>query len=245
GILLGEAQRGSDPEDVPVEAAFADQDAHTFHVLHGAANLVFRRRLELPVRHQLDAEHETRPPHVADNFVLVLESAEAVLEVGADGVGVRLEALLLEHPEHGEPAGGAQRVATERVEVAPPCQHLRDLRRRHHRAQRDARNGLYLGHGDYVGDDAVGLEPPEVAADAREAGLDLVGDAQPAGAPDRLVRQRQVPRRQLHDPTDALYRLRYEAGDLPGGAELDDLLHVARVLFGVGAERAPSVFIDR
>jgi len=30
----------------------------------------------------------------------------------------------------------------------------------------------------------------------------------------------------------------YEAGDLAGGAELDDLLHVARVLLGVGAEGA-------
>lgn len=30
----------------------------------------------------------------------------------------------------------------------------------------------------------------------------------------------------------------YEAGDLAGGAELDDLLHVPRVFLGVGAEGA-------
>lgn len=32
--------------------------------------------------------------------------------------------------------------------------------------------------------------------------------------------------------------LGYEAGDLAGGAELDDLLHVPHVLLGVGAEGA-------
>jgi hypothetical protein len=63
---------------------------------------------------------------------------------------------------------------------------------------------MYLRHGHNVGDDAVGLEPPEVAADACEPRLDLVGDAKPAGIPDLLVRQRQVPRRHLHDPTDTL-----------------------------------------
>jgi hypothetical protein len=43
---------------------------------------------------------------------------------------------------------------------------------------------MQLCHGDCVGDDAVGLEALEVAADA--------------GEPRRLVHQRQVPRRQLH-----------------------------------------------
>jgi hypothetical protein len=163
--------------------------------------------------------------------VLLLETAEAVLEVGADDEGVLLEPLLLEHLEDGEPAGGAQRVAAERVEVAAPGQHLRDLRRRHHGAQRDAvadalknpgvRPGserrrrwhrktsvgmacTYLCHGHYVGDDAVGLEAPEVAADAGETRLDLVGDAEPAGLPDLVVRQRQVARRHLHDSAHAL-----------------------------------------
>lgn len=91
GIFLGEAQRGSDPEDVAVETAFPDQDAHvytstvghltlrgrnfpnpileipTFHVLHGVTDLFSRRRLQLPVCHELDAKHEPRPPHVADD----------------------------------------------------------------------------------------------------------------------------------------------------------------------------------
>lgn len=150
-------------------------------MFHGVADLIFRRRLELPIGDQLDAEHETRSPHVADDcvnehrqnkkksgsgevtfvlvrkktecflnkihqqlgqqtltLVLLLETAEAVLEVGADDEGVLLEPLLLEHLEDGESAGGAQRVAAERVEVAAPGQHLRDLRRRHHGAQRDA-----------------------------------------------------------------------------------------------------------
>jgi hypothetical protein len=144
-------------------------------VFHGVADLLFRWRLELPVGHELNAENETRPPHVADDcknrrgpierdrchkdrssrilhgtssigrtrcraltFVLLLEATEAVLEVGADDEGVLLEPLLLEHLEHGEPARGAQGVAAERVEVAAPGQHLRDLRRRHHGAQGDA-----------------------------------------------------------------------------------------------------------
>lgn len=50
----------------------------------------------------------------------------------------------------------------------------------------------------------MGLEPPEVAADAREARLDLVGDAEAAGLPHSVVRQGQVPRRHLHDPTNTL-----------------------------------------
>lgn len=249
-------------------------------MLHGVAYLVIRRCLQLPVSHELDAQHETRPPHVADDcknrrepaierdsyqkdgsfefyveptrsirstgspeltVMLLLESAEAILEVRANDEGVLLELLLLEHLEHGEPARGAQWVAAERVEVAAARQHLRDLRRRHHGAQGDAvadaldkhrqvrrqvqtserplarkltrkRIGqlkwrartMYLRHGHYVGDDTVGLEPPEVAADAREPRLDLVGDAEPAGLPDLLVRQRQVPRRHLHDPADTL-----------------------------------------
>lgn len=168
----------------------------------------------------------------ARTVVLLLETTKAILEVGADDEGVLLELLLLEHLEDGEPAGGAQRVAAERVEVAAPGQHLCDLRRRHHGAERDAvadalkkiqafgertrrrrrhvchvqeaslmaRHGkirmtcTYLCHGHDVGDHAVGLEPPEVAADAGESRLDLVGDAEPAGLPDLVVRQRQVPR---------------------------------------------------
>jgi hypothetical protein len=35
-----------------------------------------------------------------------------------------------------------------------------------------------------------------------------------------------------------LYGFGYEAGDMAGGAELDDLLHVAHVLLGVSAEHA-------
>lgn len=239
-------------------------------MFHGIADLIFRRCFELPIGDELDAEHETCSPHVANDcvneqekgsssevvvrkniesveflnkfksswvrmsgartLVLLLETTKAVLEVGADDGGVLLELLLLEHLEDGEPARGAQGVAAERVEVAAPGQHLRDLRRCHHGAQRDAvadalknsgvrrtygprhvvrfrassmaRHGkkgenwddVYLRHGHYVGDDAVGLEPPEVAADASETRLDLVGDAEPAGLPDLVVRQRQVPR---------------------------------------------------
>ena len=74
----------------------------------------------------------------AHTVVLLLETAEAVFEVGADDEGVLLEPLLLKHLEDGEPTGGAQRVAAERVVVGPPGQVLRDLRRRHHGAQRDA-----------------------------------------------------------------------------------------------------------
>jgi hypothetical protein len=37
-------------------------------VFHGMADLVFRRSLELPIRHKLDAKHEACPPHVADDY---------------------------------------------------------------------------------------------------------------------------------------------------------------------------------
>ena len=36
-------------------------------MFHDVADLLFGRRLELPVGHELDAEHEARPPHVADD----------------------------------------------------------------------------------------------------------------------------------------------------------------------------------
>ena len=74
----------------------------------------------------------------AHTLVLLLETAEPVFEVRADDEGVLLEPLLLEHLEDGEPAGSAERVAAEGVEVAAPGQDLRDLWRRHHGAQRDA-----------------------------------------------------------------------------------------------------------
>jgi hypothetical protein len=43
-----------------------------------------------------------------------------------------------------------------------------------------------------------------VAADAREARLDLVGDAEAAGLPHRVVGEWQVAWRHLDDPTNAL-----------------------------------------
>ena len=53
----------------------------------------------------------------------------------------------------------------------------------------ESRCFVHLCHGDDVRDHAVGLEAPEVAADAREARLDLVGDAEAAGLPHGVVRR--------------------------------------------------------
>src|SRR4051812_14556746 len=74
----------------------------------------------------------------AQTLVFFLETTEAVFEVGADDESVLLQLLLVEHLEDGEPTGGAQWVAAERVEVGTPGQDLRDLGRGHHGAQRVA-----------------------------------------------------------------------------------------------------------
>ena len=94
--------------------------------------------------------------------------------------GVGLHVLVLESLEGGVAGRRRKRIATERRE-------RRDLDRVHDLGAGDdtGERGAVadpLGEGEHVGNDVVGLVPPEVFAGAPPAGLDLVGDQQDAGA---------------------------------------------------------------
>src|SRR5262245_39062610 len=60
-IVRRDAHRGLDPQDVPLEAALADQDAHLARRFHDVRRHLFRRLLRPPITHELDAEDESLP----------------------------------------------------------------------------------------------------------------------------------------------------------------------------------------
>ena len=161
------------------------------HALLDGGRLGGRRLARARSRDQLDAEEQPAAAHVADQRVAPAQLAQAGREPAAEHVRARLQALVADHVEHGEADRGRDRVAAEGVEVLHAVrERARDLRRRDDRAQRVAVADR-LAHRDDVGHDALRLEAPEVRADAAEADLHLVGDADPAGR--ARVRERRRP----------------------------------------------------
>ncbi len=89
-----------------------------------------------------------------------------------------------------------------------------------------------LPEGDDVGNHALGLEPPEVAAHPAEPHLHLIGDHHSTRRTDRLAGSVQIPVREHHlapAPRDGLGQ---EGPD--GGARLGGLRHDSSDLGGVG-----------
>ena len=179
----------------------------------------------------------------------VLQLLEARLEAAADGARVVLQAVLVDDVEHREAGSHRDRIAAEGVEVDPLGQRLGDLPARRHRRERPAVADA-LGHGHDVGDDAEVLEAPVVVAGAAEAGLHLVGDAEPAVLAHDGVRLTQVVRRAVRRAADALDRLGDERGDLARRRVADQVADVlgalVRDLLGRAAERAAvRIGVDR
>ena len=76
------------------------------------------RVLGLPVAHELDADHQAQPAHVADQRVLLLERAQPLEQVRADGGRVR-DVLRLQQTDRGVGRRAGDRIAAERAGMGP------------------------------------------------------------------------------------------------------------------------------
>ena len=99
--------------------------------------------LGLLIADQLDANHQPSAANVADDRVLLLQVAEAVHEVLADGRGV-LHVLLLQKADRDQRRGACHRVAAERAGVR--------ARRPAHDVLAGARDPERKTGGDALGD---------------------------------------------------------------------------------------------
>src|ERR1039457_1901362 len=147
------------------------------------------------------------------------DGRECVEEITADGSGVVAQAFGLDHVEHRDRGGDADRVAAEGVEVPDLLPELRDDLRadgdagdRHAVAHR-------LAHHDEVGHDAVALEAPDGTSGAGEARLDLIGDVEASGLVHGVDHGPQETGRAGQDPVggeDAVGDERRELDPVPG-----------------------------
>ena len=141
--------------------------------------------------------------------------------------------LAFDHVEHRQPDLRRNRVATEGVEVLHSAlKGLSDGTRRQHGSERMAVTD-WLAEGQDVGPRTLCIERPHRAADATEADLHFVGDADATSRADRIECARQVSRR-WHDLATAPHqRLGQEGGQpMPTLAQRDrrrsDAIHVVR-----------------
>ncbi len=202
-----------------------DQDAALLQPVDQDARGIGGRLQAVAVLHQLDAEEQPEPAHVADELVPLTEVLQTLEKVAAEVERVRLQALFLDHVEHRQADGAGDRVAAEGAEELHAVgERVGDLRRgddgRHRVAVADR-----LAEDDDVRHHALGLEGPELAADAAEADLHLVGDAEAAGRADVAVGGLEVALGRDDLAAAAEQRLEDEAGDrllraLESGAHL-------------------------
>ena len=241
-VRSGEAHGRFDAEDVAIETAFADEEAEVAAAFEDAEAGVPGGSFGGAVFDQLDADHEAETANIPDLAVFFGESFQAGAELVAAGEGIFLETFLLNHAEDGAALGGGHGVAAKGVEVDAGGKGLGDLWGGDDGGEGEAVADAF-GHGDDVGDDALGLEAPVVGAGSSEPGLDFVGDAEASGSPDAGVGSGQVALGEDHGTADALDGFGKEGGDPSGGGETDDVCDFVGVVLG-GIGPVPSTAVE-
>ena len=127
---------------------------------------------------ELGADHQPEPAHLGDDVVLVLQLADAGLQLLAAGVHVGQERRIGHELDGGQRRRAAHRVAAVGAAVAAGRPLVVELATGAERGEREAA-GDALGHADDVGLDAVVVDGEHLAG-ATEAALHLVGDEQDA-----------------------------------------------------------------
>ena len=190
--VRGDDQRRFDLQHVRRGAVGADEDAVVAHAFGDVSRERGPGLAGLAVRDEVHAEVEAAAAHVADRRVALREGLHLPEELRTPRGGVLHQALVVDDAQHLGADGDRHVVATEgREELHAAGEGVGDLARRRHR-----RHGVPvpdgLAHGHDVGTRALLLEGPHVRAHAAERDLDLVGDGDAAGAPDRVERAREV-----------------------------------------------------
>src|SRR5216684_1177985 len=195
--LIGRGRRRRNETQHAAVATQAEYQALLEAKLADAPTLVRRRRLGVPVAHQLDARQLTAPADIADQLVALAKCFESVVHLRADRACPGRNVFLLHDIETGDAGGADEGIVAVRVRrrVARGDDRLLDLGGRRHGADPDAATEM-LGDGDDVGNDAVALET-EHRAELAEAGLLLVDDEQHAALDAELLETPQPTRRRL------------------------------------------------
>ena len=217
GVARREAHGRLDLQHVVERAVGADEHAA------GRASGSPRCRRSVPagsrrdaVAHQLDADEQAEPAHVADERVTRPQPAQAAQQVLADLQRMVLQALVAITSSTARPIAHETGLPPKVLKYSMPlAKASRDLGRRDHGAERVAvADGL--AHGDDVGHDALGFEGPEVAMPTRPKPTCTSSAMHtPPAARTALVRGAQVARRQDDLPAAAQDRLRDERADAP------------------------------
>ena len=127
---------------------------------------------------ELGAHHQAETAHLGDDAVLLLQLADAGLQLLAAGDHVGEERRVRHDLDGGERGRAPHRVAAVRAAVAAGGPLVVELAAGAERGEREAA-GDALGHADDVGLDAVVIDGEHLAG-AAEAALHLVGDEQDA-----------------------------------------------------------------
>ena len=133
-----------------------------------------------------------------------------------------LEMIVFEHIENSEARGASNRIAAERAEKFHAIVEAGgDFRSGDDGSEREGISDGLAEHHD-VGDDVLRFESPEVRAEAAEADLHFVGDADATGRADVLVGFGEIAGRKNNLAGDAGERF----GDVRGdSAAFGRLIH--------------------
>src|SRR5215210_4482476 len=166
-------------------------------------------------------------PRTSADVVVFGHLFEAVLEVGADLVGVGLEIVVQDVVYVSECACRGDRVPPEGGEVEVRGDGFDYLGPADDGADGETVSEA-LGHHDHVRLHVEGVDAPEVLAGAPEARLDFVGDQEYPRLVQNTLYPLEVAWRRLDETTDALDGLGDKRGDVAGGLLLHYGPHVVR-----------------
>ena len=177
-------------------------DQHTA-IAHGIDEALGRRgcwRLGGPILDHFNCEEHAVAAHVADERVLVLQTAQSLDDVAADGARIRQQLLAFDHFQNRHADGGGHRIAAEGVEVhvaTGECFYKI-------RASYDASQRMAVAHGFTHGND-IGDRPecgvtPHVRAESAETALHFIRNQQSARFVHDFRGFLQVPRGHHRQP---------------------------------------------
>ena len=185
-VIFSEAHGRRDADDIAVEAAFAEEQAHFAGAFEEGGGGCWIGLFGLGIFDKFEADHEAAAPNIANNGMFLLKLAETLEKLLAAFSGLFLVIFIEENGKGGESLGTGNGIAAESVEVDALGEGLGDGGGGDNGSE-GAAIADALGHSDDVGENAVILKPPEVFPSATKTSLDFIGDAKPPGRPDMSI----------------------------------------------------------
>src|ERR1700722_3652414 len=214
-IRFRENQRWPQLDDVMPRPVRARQDSALAQPIYNVVRLRRRRSARIAVAHQVYTEEQSRPAHVADDCVVLLQSAQSLHQMLADFQRILRQFLLTQNVKHRNPRRARNRIAAKRAEELHPVrERRRNFLRSHNSREWERVPDRFPKHND-VRHDRLRLKSPEMGPEPPETNLDFIRDANSARSTHTPIGLIEIPRWKNNLPRNARQRLRQKRRDLP------------------------------